>query len=370
LEAELDSPVLSYVTGDRPGLQTQIASDQLILFPRHLASLDESDELNLLLYTRGGETAAAWPIVGFLREHAKKVRVLVPFYAHSAGTLISLGADEIIMARYATLSPIDPSVANAFNPQDPANPANKLQIAVEDVMAYLQLATANGSADDAQLRGDAFRKLAESVHPLALGNVQRSINQIKQLARKMLALHEAKQPSEKIDAVVTALTTQLYSHSHLVNRREAREIGLPIAVASTKVETLLSEYYEELCVDLELRTKFDPAAIYRAAVASGVPAAGASPVTAPTNLPGNLGVPGAVAAPGFAQGVAPGLAIPVKVERGYLETVRSCDAYTTEGAISQVVTQQPMPGLPMPMNISQVVAMQFQVLSDDWVRAA
>ncbi len=225
LQTELQSPVLAYVTGDREGLATQIANDQLVLFPRHLVSLPAHDELNLVLYTRGGETTAAWPIMSFLREHCKKLRVLVPFYAHSAGTLLSLGADEIVMTRYATLSPIDPTVANAFNPQDPAVPGNRLPIAVEDVMAFLQLA--KDRTDDHQLSDDAFRKLADSVHPLALGNVQRSINQIRQLARKMLALHEL--PADvKIDTLVNALTTEFYSHQHLVNRREASEMGLPI----------------------------------------------------------------------------------------------------------------------------------------------
>lgn len=75
LQTELKSPVLSYVTGDRPGLGTQIASDQLLRFPRHLAALQDHEQLNLVLYTRGGETDAVWPIMSFLREHCKKLKI-------------------------------------------------------------------------------------------------------------------------------------------------------------------------------------------------------------------------------------------------------------------------------------------------------
>jgi ClpP class serine protease len=38
-----------------------------------------------------------WPLVTLLRQYCKRLAVLVPFRAHSAGTLISLGADEIVM---------------------------------------------------------------------------------------------------------------------------------------------------------------------------------------------------------------------------------------------------------------------------------
>ena len=85
-------------------------------------------------------------------------------------------------------APIDPSVANQFNPQDPLNPQNRFAIAVEDVMAYFELARDNGVKRDEDLAA-TFRRLAEAVHPLALGNVQRSIAMIQQLAEKLIRLH-------------------------------------------------------------------------------------------------------------------------------------------------------------------------------------
>ena len=123
LEAELGYPVVAYVTGDRPGLQTQVSWDQVPLFRRHLSAMTESAEVGLVLYTRGGDTNVPWTVVSYLREHCDRLTVLIPFYAHSSGTLLTLGADNIVMTRYATISPIDPTVANQFNPQDPMNPA-------------------------------------------------------------------------------------------------------------------------------------------------------------------------------------------------------------------------------------------------------
>src|SRR5262245_27907831 len=48
--------------------------------------------LDLFLYTRGGETNAVWPIASLLREYDADFQVLVPFRAHSSGTLLSLAA--------------------------------------------------------------------------------------------------------------------------------------------------------------------------------------------------------------------------------------------------------------------------------------
>ena len=65
-----------------------------------------------------------------------------------------------------------------------------------------------------------IERLATEVHPLALGNVQRVLMQIQQLATNLLGLHAVEQPSQ----IVEALTTRFYSYLHMINRHEARDI--------------------------------------------------------------------------------------------------------------------------------------------------
>jgi hypothetical protein len=163
------------------------------------------------------------------------------------------------MTRFGTLSPIDPSVANEFNPEDAASRGDRIPIAVEDVLAYFQLASEQ-AGDDAALAEDAFRKLAESVHPLALGNVKRNIEQIWQLAKKLIQLHTPDRDDEELTALVRRLTTELYSHSHMLGRTEAAQLGLPVDVPSPRLEERLLAYYEQLKADLRLLEKFDPRA--------------------------------------------------------------------------------------------------------------
>jgi len=248
--AELDAGVLAYVTGDRAQLETEVGADVLPRLPRHLEAVGTRHRLALVLYTNGGDVNTPWPFVNFLRAYCDELVVLVPFWAHSAGTLIALGADKIYMTRFGTLSPIDPSVTNEFNPQD-AN-GEGIPIAVEDVLAYFQLVSEQGGD-----RREAFRRLAESVHPLALGNVKRNIEQIWQLAKKLIRLHRPEASDEELAELVLRLTTQLYSHSHLINRGEAAALGLPVEQPSACLEERLLAYYEQLKVDLGLLEKGD-----------------------------------------------------------------------------------------------------------------
>ena len=51
-----NSQVILYVTSDRRGLETKIASDVLPLFTNHLDTIGDVKKISLVLYTQGGET--------------------------------------------------------------------------------------------------------------------------------------------------------------------------------------------------------------------------------------------------------------------------------------------------------------------------
>ena len=154
------------------------------------------------------------------------------------------------MGRYATLSPIDPTITGPYNEAHPQNAQARLPISVEDVMAYFELAADYGLDGDGA--ASAFLRMTEKVHPLALGNVERSVNQIRELARKMLALHPPSRTDDEVKELIHRLTTGLYSHYHLVSRNEAVEIGLPVDLPTSVVEAKMTAYYDELVDDLEL----------------------------------------------------------------------------------------------------------------------
>lgn len=216
-----------------PGIITRLGTEAQPFFYKALRGLGKHPKLDLYLYTGGGQTDSVWPLVSLFREFGKEFNVLVPYKSHSAGTLICLGANTVIMGEAGELSPVDPQTGNQFNPIDEIEPKTRRAISVEEVTSYFDLAKdpsrRTEGRDEKENGVDqdlAFRLLAEQVHPLALGNVNRSHKQIRGLAKRLLELHYEDGPEQekKIQAIVNALTQGRYSHSDILNRHEASEL--------------------------------------------------------------------------------------------------------------------------------------------------
>jgi len=253
-----NSSVICYITGDRENLNTRIAPDVIPVFYRHLEMLPDPKRIDLFLYTRGGDVISPWRLVQLIREYTGDLGVLVPFRAYSAGTLLCLGADEIVMGKMGELGPIDPSVVNAFNPQDPCNPSARVPVNIEDVYSYLSLAgeTAGFGAQD---MSGIFSILANIIHPLALGNVHRNYLLIRSLANKLLALRKWRLGSDDLQKIVDNFTEKLYAHNYIITRREAaEEIGLPVVRPEKNLEKVVWALYEDFAEELRLNDPFDP----------------------------------------------------------------------------------------------------------------
>jgi hypothetical protein len=179
LEEKRGTTIITYFLPDRGNVfPLYVGDDALMPFHTLLEQADHKDGIDLFIYTRGGSMMTAPTIIRLFREYTKKFHVLVPFRCHSAGTLITLGADGIVMSKIGQLSPVDPSTANLFNPLlnpqgNQADPRNRKPISVEDVEAYLNLAKERVGLVSENDRLEVFRELTKTIEPLALGNVNR-----------------------------------------------------------------------------------------------------------------------------------------------------------------------------------------------------
>jgi hypothetical protein len=263
LQNERKSKVIAYLTSTRPGLEVQMAMDVVRLFFDHIQTFGVApvEQIDLVLHSNGGDGVVPWRLVTLLRERCKKFAVLVPHRAFSAATLTALGADEIVMHPLAMLGPIDPTTANPFNPRDPTNQQQVLGISVEDVAAYVALVKEDVGITHEDELVQAFSVLAQMVHPLALGNVKRTSQQSRMMARKLLALHMDRATEEhRMDQIVEALSSRLYYHGHPINRREAKEdLNLKVQDCSQEVEDTLWSLYMEYEKEMKLGDPYSPA---------------------------------------------------------------------------------------------------------------
>lgn len=261
LEAERGTRVVVYATSTRPGLEAPLAMDVLPIFYRHLAALEAErpgTAIDVLLHTNGGEGVVPWRLLQLLRSFADRVSVLVPCNAFSGGTLMALGADEVVMHPMGTLGPIDPTVNSWFNPSHPDLPGRRLGISVEDVAAFFDFLREDVGLQDGAESMRAVAELLQQVHPLALGSVKRSTLQSRMLGRRLLAQGGMRERAD-IDVVVQRLASELYSHGHPISPREARdELGLQhVAEASESVAGLMWLVYESLAAEMQLEDAFD-----------------------------------------------------------------------------------------------------------------
>jgi hypothetical protein len=259
LEKKLDAKVLTVVTGDRQGMETRIAPDILPLISEHLASIGQTKDLALFLYTPGGDTIVGWGLVNLLRQYCKKFTVLVPFRALSCGTLIALGADNIIMGTNGLLSPVDPSVSSPFNPSAPGvqqpGIVSLLPVSVEDMVGFLDLARNEIGLKNEESMVSLLNILANKVHPLALGAVYRAREQTSSLAKRLLSAHL--NDGVKIERIVKRLTQELPTHNYLIGRTEAEnEIELNINKPSEEIDQIMWELYKEYEEWLQLTSPF------------------------------------------------------------------------------------------------------------------
>ncbi len=73
--------------------------------------MDRDRGLSLILHTPGGRPAAADSVIAYLRSKFRSLEVIVPALALSAGTMVCLGADRLVMDCQSELGPIDPQVS-------------------------------------------------------------------------------------------------------------------------------------------------------------------------------------------------------------------------------------------------------------------
>ena len=245
------------------GLTTRFHSELKACLYRILKENNKSNGFDIFLYTRGGDANSVWPIVNLIREFDENFEVLIPFRAHSAGTLFALGAKKIVMTQLAELSPIDPSTGNQFNPIDEMNKQKRLGISVEDLNAYKDfikqsygMKDISKSMEDKNILRKHLKELIEKIHPLAIGNVHSVHQLIKRLAENLLSFHSEK--NDNLNEMIEQLTVETFSHLHMISRKEALNIfgKNKIKFASEKLENKLDELLRMYEEDFSLRNPF------------------------------------------------------------------------------------------------------------------
>jgi hypothetical protein len=258
IESLRNSKLLVYCTGDRQNAETNIGADILAPFANHLDMIGDVDKISLFIYSNGGSTLAGWSLVNLIRSFCKDFEVIIPFRCQSTATLISLGADRIIMTKQATLGPIDPSTNGLMNPTVNINgQVVRVPVSVEHVNGYIEMAKSDLGIDGKNDLKDIYLKLTDQIHPLSLGDVYKAKSQIKMLAEKLLKYHKIK--NENVPKVISFLCSESGSHDYTIYRREAKEeLGLNVEKPNDELYAIIKAIYSDIEKEMELRNPYNP----------------------------------------------------------------------------------------------------------------
>lgn len=172
--------VLSYAADMRKAakLPASITQDDIIAINDQL-SHPKSEHLVLLLETPGGSGEVVEDIVKLIRLKYKKFTVIVPGWAKSAGTILSMAADEIMMGPISALGPIDAQ----YNWDGRPFSAEALLEGVEEIKKkVLQEKGLN----------PAYVPILQKLHPGILNGAQISMDFAKMLVTDWLARYKFK----------------------------------------------------------------------------------------------------------------------------------------------------------------------------------
>ena len=216
------STVISYMASQNALVGPEDAGLLVDTIEMILPDARKFDRLDLFLHSPGGFLDSAYKIIRICKEYSNEFNVIVPLAAKSAATAICLGANEIVMTVFAELGPIDPIIQHPYKP-DVRVPARS----IKDFFAFLNSAATEKILVDPQFK----TQMSSLLDPYLIGSYQTALNSSKQIAEKLLKENALKSKPELVDEAVKKLTEFYYSHSYVIDRNEAREIGLNVTNA-------------------------------------------------------------------------------------------------------------------------------------------
>ena len=221
---QYDRNVLYYASGflqkpHVPGLYTLITMEDINGFMAGVHGHDFKKNLLLILHTPGGMAEAAQTVVEYLRSKFSTIDVLIPTYAMSAGTMIALGCDRIVMGRQSQLGPTDPQLIVSDRPFSAHSIVEqfeeaKIQISANPVIAH------------------AWAPVLRSFGPALLQEARKSIAYGESLVQDWLTRYMF---SERDDPVALASAVAAHfggnqhgSHGRRIDRDEVRQQQLEV----------------------------------------------------------------------------------------------------------------------------------------------
>ncbi len=212
--------------------------------------------LDVILQTPGGNIDAAYLNTKLIRYAAKSVNIIVPLFAKSAGTLMCLGGDSILMTTLSELGPLDtqireeqdgsaPSYTSALNgfkalEQVQLHTIETLDIATKLIFQRSGMKIAKAFSLATEFSGNTSGTLYHQLDPKKIGEYARALEIGEAYGVKILTRYMG-WAEEKADSLVKRLVKSYPSHGFVIDVEELTYLGLPAQNVGDQEETILDK---------------------------------------------------------------------------------------------------------------------------------
>ncbi len=168
---------------------------------------DSMQEIDFIVNSAGGSPADAYRIIRTLRKNYTTVNIIIPFWAKSAATLLSLGGTNIIMDEFAEFGPLDIQLPKErddspdFERESALNDEHSLKrIEARSLELYYSMFTSLYSSENIPIHKNELSKqildflakfyepLLQQINPYKLGDKRRKLAIGEQYASKVLTI--------------------------------------------------------------------------------------------------------------------------------------------------------------------------------------
>lgn len=221
--------------------------------------LPANQPVALVLNSPGGSARCAYGLARILHRRCGGFTAVVPDAAMSAATLLSLGADQIVMGPDASLGPLDAQIMD-IEAETVGSVLNEVQ-ALERLRAYslesvdqaMQLLLGRTGKRVETLLPHVLRFVADSMQPLLdkidvvhYNERARILKVGEEYAVRLLRRQHPHMPGNPDEArkIASALVENYPEHGFWIDREEAKSIGLAIAANNDKLDGILESLWE------------------------------------------------------------------------------------------------------------------------------
>lgn len=213
IQSELDGDLLTYTAN--PGNPFGFVMHQDVLLFEDLLRTSKSHIGYLMLTSPGGDPNAAEKFIIMCRERfTKGFYTIIPNYAKSAGTMIALGSDKILMGYLAELGPIDPQLQIGPMP-GPSLPARSFIDGLENIRGNIR-----DKGDPVQM----YVPMLSRIRPELIAICQSAISDSRGFAEKWLKKCMLKENPKQAESVAKWLSEgkKYKSHGKVIDYSEVK----------------------------------------------------------------------------------------------------------------------------------------------------